>query len=95
VFETHGDAKLREVVGEVGGAVERVDVPAVFSLHAVASSFFAIDAVIGKCFGEALANQLFGGAVGDGDQVDVAFVLGDYALREKFAQAGACFASNG
>ena len=87
LLKTHGDAELRHAVGEVGGAVERIDIPAELPLHAFAGSLFAVDAVVGPGLGDARADELLNGPIGDGDQVDVALVLRLHAGGQKFAQA--------
>ena len=48
------DAEHGKAVREVGGAVERVDVPAELAVEAFAGSLFAVDAVVGKRRAEAL-----------------------------------------
>ncbi len=95
MLQPHGDAELREPVGEVGGAVQRVDVPAELAFHPLPRSLFAVDAVLGKRFTEPRANEPFHGAVGHGDQVHVALVLGLHALGKKLPQARTGLARNG
>ncbi len=95
VFEAQGDAEMREAVGEVGGSVERIDVPAKLAGHALAGSLFTVDAVLGEGFGQARADEFFDGAVGHGDQIDVAFILGFDALGKELAEARARFTGNG
>ena len=63
-------------------------------VEAFAGSLFAVDAVVGKGLAETRADQLLDGAVGHGDQVDVALVLGFDALGQKFAQARAGLAGD-
>src|SRR5450432_1545395 len=83
MFEAHGNAKYRVAMGEIRCAVERVDVPAIFVVDAVASSLFAVDAVAGKVLVEALDDEAFAGAVGLGDEVYFTFVFGgDRAVVE-------------
>ncbi len=74
-------------MGEVGGAVERIDIPAKLPLHAFASSLFAVDAVVGPCLADTRADEFLNGAVGHGDEVDIALVLRFHAGGQKFAQA--------
>ncbi len=80
---------------EVGGAVERIDVPAKLAVEAFAGSLFAVDAVFGERRAEALADKSFAGAVGFGDEVDVAFVLGAHAAMIEVAQQSAGLARDG
>jgi hypothetical protein len=94
LFESHRHAELGEAVGEVGGAVEGIDVPAELGVEAVAGAFFAEDTVLGKDFAEARADELLAGAIGDGDEVGVALVLGLDALREELGEARAGFAGD-
>ena len=94
MLKAHGDAELRRGVGEVGGAVERVDVPAVFGVEALAGTFFAEDAVGREDLGEAGADEGFAGAVCDCDQIGVALVLGFNTLGVKIAEDGSGFAGD-
>src|SRR6185312_7754343 len=91
MLQPHGDAEDGEGMGEVRGAVQRIDVPAVLGLEAVARAFFAEDAVAGKASADALDDQLFGGAVGFSDEVNVALVFGNNAALEEAAQQGSGF----
>jgi len=91
LLETQRDAEVGESVGEVGGAVEWIDVPAIFAFEAVARTFLAIDSVGGECFAEARADQFLGGAIGDGHQIHVALVFGFDALDEKLLETRAGF----
>ena len=86
MLQPQDNAEGRKAMGEVGGAVERIDVPAVLALHLVAGSLFAVDAVGGKGRLQLLANQLLAGAVGLGDEIDVALVLGGYTLFVKLPE---------
>ena len=74
---------------KVGRPVERIDVPAELAFHALPRSLFAVDAVLGKDLGEPSANQLLHGAVGNGDEVHIALVLGLDALCKELAQTRA------
>ena len=76
---------------KVGRAVQRVDVPAVFVLEAGSGTFFAEDAVIGERGAEAIDDQGLAGAVGFGNEIDVALVLGCHALTIKLAEQGPGF----
>jgi len=82
-------------VSKVGGSVQRVDVPTELAFHAVAGSFFTIDAVLGKDLAQPATNELFHCPVGHGYKVDIALVLGLDTLGEEFAQPRARFASDG
>ena len=82
-------------MGEVGGAVERIDVPAELAVEALAGSLFAVDAVLGKGRAQPAADESFAGAVGFGDQVDVALVLGAHATVVEVAQQGSGLAGDG
>ena len=68
------NAEARIAVGEIGGAVERIDVPAKFGVAFVAGAFFGGDGVVGEIFGEPLDDGPLGALVGLGDQVGFAFV---------------------
>ena len=61
---------MRDAVQEIGGAVERIDDPAVGLVGAgVRAAFLAEKAVIRPRLGEFLAHDLFGAAVGGGDEI--------------------------
>ena len=61
---------MRDAVQEIGGAVERIDDPAVGLVGAgVRAAFLAEEAVIGPRLGEVLAHDLLGAAVGGGDEI--------------------------
>ncbi len=74
-------------MGEVGGSVQRVHVPAEFALHPLARTLFAVDAVFGEGFAEAAADEFFHSAVGYGHQIHVALVLGLDTLGKELAQS--------
>ena len=74
-------------MGKVGGAVQRVHVPAELALQPLARALFAVDSVIRKGLAQPGADQLFRRAVGHRDQVHVALVLGLNALGKELAQA--------
>src|ERR1035437_2363869 len=59
LFEAHRNAELRKPVREVGGAVQRVHVPAELPLHAIPCAFFAVNSMLGKRLAEPLPDQLF------------------------------------
>ena len=82
---------------EIGGAVERIDMPAIAGSVAgfVAGAFFGGDGVIGKKFGDARDDGGFGALVGLGDQVDFIAFVGDLrGTRRLFAKDLAGFARN-
>ena len=61
---------MRDAVQEIGGAVERIDDPAVALVGAGArAAFLAEKAVIRPRLGELLAHDLLGAAVGRGDEI--------------------------
>ena len=94
MFQPHRNAELRESVGEVGGSVQRVHVPAELALHPFARALFAVDSVLGEGLAQAVADEFFHRAVGYGHQVHVALVLGLHALSEVLAQTRARLARN-
>ncbi len=82
--ESERNAETRVAVREIGGAVERIDVPAIaFGSVAgfVAGAFFGGDGVIGKKFCDARDDGGFGALVGLGDQVDFIAFVGDLTGR--------------
>jgi hypothetical protein len=95
MLEAHGDAENREAVGEVGGAVERIDVPAVGLVESRAGALFAVDAVLGEGGGEAVEDELFAGAVGLGNEIDIGFVFGSHAACVEVAEQCAGFEGDG
>jgi hypothetical protein len=82
-------------VREIRRAVERIDVPAELGVEIGAGSLFAVDAVRGKGGGEARDDELFAGAVGFGDEVNVALVLGADASMVEGAEKLAGLARDG
>ena len=61
---------MRNAVQEIGGAVERIDDPAVALVGAgVRAAFLAEEAVIRPRLGELFAHRLLGAAVGGGDEI--------------------------
>ena len=69
-FERDGDGEMRDAVQEVGGAVERIDDPAMRLVGAGAgAAFLAEEAVIGPRLGKLLVHDLFGAAIGGGDEI--------------------------
>ena len=73
-LQPHGDAEHGKSVSEIGGAVERVDEPAIFGSALHPATFLGDNGVLRKSRPQALHDQLFGGAVGLGYQVE--FALG-------------------
>ena len=64
------DRKMRNAVQEVGGAVERIDDPAMGLVGAgMRAAFLAQEAVIRPRLGKLLAHDRFGLAVGGGDEI--------------------------
>ena len=69
---------------EIGGAIERIHVPAVLAAG-VAQSFLLAEHVMPRpSLSNAFANQGFRFAIGRGNQVGFAFVLDANVLVEKF-----------
>ena len=61
---------MRNAVQEVGGAVERIDDPAMALVGAGAgAAFLAEEAVFGPGLGQFLVNDLFGAPIGGGDEI--------------------------
>ncbi len=72
--ERDRDAEARITMREIGGAVERIDVPSKFGVSFVASALFGGDGVIREIFGEPLDDGALGALVGLSDQIGVPFV---------------------
>ena len=89
LFQPERHVEHREAVGEIGGAVQRVDKPAVFRGALVTAALFGHDAVRGKVGAQALDDQLFAGAIGLGHQVEIALQLEGDAALEIVGQQGA------
>ena len=94
VFQPHRDIEHREAVGEVGGAVQRIDKPAVFGGALVAAALFGHDAVRGKVRAQAFDHQFFVGAIGLRHQVEFAFEFEGNAALEVIGQQRAGLAGN-
>ena len=61
---------MRDAVQEIGGAVERIDDPAVGLVGALAeAAFLAEKAVAGTRLGQLRKQRLLGAAVGGGDEI--------------------------
>ena len=82
-------------MGEVGGAVQRIHVPAELPFQPVPRTLFAIDAMFGEDLAESLADQLLGSTIGHGDQIHIALIFGFDTLNEELFQLCPCFARNG
>src|SRR5437764_9586498 len=74
-FDCERDAKDRVTVGEVGGAIERIDMPSVITASLNARAFFAHHIVSGKLCADSVENQRLGFTVSDGDEVRGALVF--------------------
>jgi hypothetical protein len=83
--ERDGNAKTRIAVREVGGAVERIDVPAEFGSSFLAGAFFGGDGMVREIFVEARDDELFRAFIGLGDEIHfVAFVADVQRARQFF-----------
>ena len=71
---------------EIGGAVERIDVPSKFGVSFVASALFGGDGVIREIFGEPLDDGALGALIGLSDQVGFPFVNDVRRAIELFAE---------
>ena len=74
-LQRESDVEHRESVSEVGGAVQRIDIPAILGGSRVPAAFLGDDRVRGKVALQALDDQPFAGAVGLGDQIVFALEL--------------------
>ena len=81
-------------MGEVGGAVERVNEPAIVAAGIDQALFFTENIVTRPTRLDALPDQDLGLAVGHGDQVRIALVLHLHMLLEISHQQSAGFAGN-
>jgi len=81
-----GDAEARIAVSKIGGAIERVHVPAEFGGGSafVAGAFFGGDGVVGKIFGEAFDDETFGALVGLSDDVHAFALVGEVERAGEF-----------
>ena len=86
VREGNRHAEAWIAVREIGGAVERIDVPAIFGSVLPAGTFLGGDGMFRKVFREARDDGLFGTLVGLRDEVHVAFVRDMRWTVELFAQ---------
>jgi hypothetical protein len=79
--ERKRDVEDGEAVGEVGGAIQRIDKPGVLGRRRVAAAFLGHDAMRREVRAEALDDEFFRGAISFGDQVELALAFeGDAAL---------------
>ena len=62
-------------MGEIGGAVERIHIPAVIGTGLLAAALFAHDVVLGETAAQPLDDQRFRAAVRFGDDVRGALVV--------------------
>ena len=82
MLEAQRDIEEGKAVGEICGAVERIDIPPVSALQAGAGSFFAIDTVLGKLLVEPADDEFFRCPIGFGHQVYIAFIFRGHAAIE-------------
>ena len=92
VFDTERDAEHRITVREVRRTVERIDIPARVAAGFNAGPFFPHHIVRRKFRSDSLQNERFGLAVGNRDQVDIAFVFDGHASAKMFHEKRAGFA---
>ncbi len=92
LFQAERDIEHGEAVGEVGGAVQRIDEPAEFRGALVAAALFGHDAVGGEVGAQAFHHEFFTGAVGFGHQVEIALEFERDAPFEIVGQQCARFA---
>jgi len=95
VLQSQGNAEDRISVGEIGRAIERIDIPAVGATVGVARTLFADDVVIGPGGAQAGDDEPLTGAVSLGHQIDVPLVLKADAAQEKRHQKFAGFRGDG
>ena len=60
---------------EVGGAIERINVPAIFAAGLGTRALFAEDVVLRPAFSDPRRNQLLRLTVGLGDQINIALIV--------------------
>ena len=95
LLATQHHAERRKTVSEVGGTVQRIDVPAKLAFQAGTRAFFAKHSVIRKGRVQPLDDELFTGPIGLGDQVHIALVLRTHTALIEAAQQRPGFARNG
>ena len=86
MFQAQRNIEEGKAVGEIGGAVERIDIPPVSALQAGACSLFAKNAVIGKLFTQPADDEFFRSPIGFGHQVYIAFIFRGHAAIEVAAK---------
>src|SRR5580765_4139942 len=72
--ERNRDREARILMRKIGGAVERIDMPAKFGIAFVPGTFFCRDGMVGKIFRKAGDNSFFAATVRLSDQINVTFV---------------------
>ena len=82
VRQCNGDSEVGKAMGEVGGPVQRVDVPAIWALWSRHGRFFGQDLVRGKARAHHARDQGVGGFINIGDQIDdVGLDLNSFCLQ--------------
>src|SRR5438067_7439437 len=81
-------------MGKIGGAVKGINVPAIVAATVVQPAFFAENIVRGPAGANPFQDELFRIAVGDRDQINVAFVFNLDTLTEVVLQHRAGLACN-
>ena len=71
-LQAQRDVEHRESVGEIGGAVERIDIPPEVRRAFVSAAFFGDNAVRRKMGPQTLYHELLTRAVGFGDEIEIA-----------------------
>lgn len=94
VFQGEGDIEHGEAVGEVGGAVEGVDVPAEVGVGLMTTAFLGDDGVMGVVGAKAFDDELFGSPVSFGDEVEFAFEFEGDAAFEEIGEQGTSLAGD-
>ena len=94
VFDRQRHAEHRVAVREIGGAIERVDVPLVVTAGFNARSLFAHNIVRRELTANAREDQGLRFAVGDGDEIGIPFVFDLHVTAEMDHQKRAGFAGD-
>ncbi|MNY50853.1 hypothetical protein D3C86_1863960 [compost metagenome] len=92
--EGDGDAVVREAMGVVGGAVDRVDDPAIARRRGLQAFLLAQDVMVGVALGDLLADEGFAHPIDLGHEIDVPLVLDALDLALVLAQDGAGLAGD-
>ena len=71
---------------EIRGAIERINVPAILAFHVLARSLLAQDPIVRPARMQALDQQGLAFTVGNGDQIDLAFIFRNDAALVMLAQ---------